>query len=62
MGDEGVVGGPQRAGGGSAMGDVVGEDGVAEDDGVAKDDSVADDDVGGVGRWAVVMLLVSMLI
>ena len=56
VGDEGVVGGPQRAGEGSAMGDVVGEDGVAKDDGVAEDD------VGGVGRWAVVMLLVSMLI
>ena len=38
-----------------------GDDGVAEDDGVAKEDGVAEDDVGGVGRWAVVMLLVSML-
>ena len=56
MGDEGVVGGPQRAGEGSAMGDMVEEDGAAEDDGVAEDDA------GGVGRWAVVMLLVSMLI
>ena len=57
MGDEGAVGGgAQRAGEGSAIGDVVGEDSVAEDDGVAEDD------VGSVGRWAVVMLLVSMLI
>ena len=31
-------------------------------DGVTEDDGVAEGDVGCVGRWAVVMLLVSMLI